>query len=93
VAALAAAHVATATENGLALEFHAAGVSWWDDVVTGPEKPLIRDGHLAIPERPGLGADDFNDEVLRQHLHPAHPELWPATEQWDSEWAHDRLWS
>jgi len=93
VACLAAAHVATATENVLALEFHAAGVSWWDDIVVGHDKPLVRDGHVAVSDRPGLGIDDFSDEVLREHLHPAHKELWAPTEQWDSEWAHDRTWS
>lgn len=93
VACLAAAHVATATENALALEFHAAGVAWWDDIVLGHDKPLVRDGHVAVSDRPGLGVDDFNDEVLREHLHPAHKELWASTEQWDNEWAHDRTWS
>jgi L-alanine-DL-glutamate epimerase-like enolase superfamily enzyme len=93
VGCLTAAQVATATENVLALEFHAAGVSWWDDVVLGTDKPLVRDGQVMVSDRPGLGVDDFNDEVLREHLHPAHKELWAATDQWDAEWAHDRLWS
>jgi L-alanine-DL-glutamate epimerase-like enolase superfamily enzyme len=93
VGCLAAAHVATATENALALEFHAAGVAWWDDIVLGTDRPLVRDGHVTVSDRPGLGVDDFNDEVLREHIHPAHRELWAPTDAWDAEWAHDRLWS
>ncbi|MBN2450122.1 MAG: mandelate racemase/muconate lactonizing enzyme family protein [Lentisphaeria bacterium] len=93
VACMAAAHVATATDNFLALEFHAADVPWWEDIVTGPGRPRLRDGYIEVSEHPGLGIEDYNDEVLREHRHPAHPELWGPTTQWDDEWAHDRLWS
>jgi L-alanine-DL-glutamate epimerase-like enolase superfamily enzyme len=45
IAAMAAAHVAVATENFMALEYHSVDVPWWDDIVTGlPKTP--RQGRL-----------------------------------------------
>ena len=41
----------------------------------------------------GLGIEDYNDEVLREHLHPDYPELWAETSRWNRSWSHDRLWS
>lgn len=93
VACLAAVHSAAATENFLALEFHSTDVPWWQDIVTGIPGPLIQNGYIQVPERPGLGIEDLNDQVLREHLHPDFPGLWEETSQWDHEWSHDRLWS
>ena len=50
-------------------------------------------GFIAVPDKPGLGPEDYNDEVIRKHLHPDDPEMWAETSRWDSVWAHDRLWS
>jgi L-alanine-DL-glutamate epimerase-like enolase superfamily enzyme len=94
VTAMAAAHSAAATENFLTCENHSVDVAWWDDIVTGgPTKKLVQNGYLQVPDKPGLGIDDYNDEVLREHLHPDFPELWASTERWDRNWSHDRLWS
>ncbi len=93
VGCLAAAHCAAASENFLALEFHSADVDWWPDMVTGAAGPIVRNGWVEVSDRPGLGIDGFNDEVLRAHADPARPEAWDPTDQWDHEWSHDRLWS
>jgi L-alanine-DL-glutamate epimerase-like enolase superfamily enzyme len=93
IGALAAVHAVAATENFLALEYHSAEVSWWDDLAIGPAKPLVNRGFIDVPETPGLGIEDLNDDVIREHLHPDYPGLWESTEQWDGEWSHDRLWS
>lgn len=90
---LAAAHTAAATENFMALEFHSADVDWWDDIVTRSDKPLVKNGFFELSDKPGLGLDGTNDELLRQHAHPAYPEPWISTEQWDNEFCHDRTWS
>ena len=68
IAAMAAAHVAVATENFLALEQHAVDVPWWDDIAIGLPKPLVRDGFIEVPDRPGLGIDDIDDAVIAEHL-------------------------
>jgi L-alanine-DL-glutamate epimerase-like enolase superfamily enzyme len=93
IATLAAAHIGAATENFLALEHHAADVPWWSDLVTGLPRPLIQDGMIAIPEAPGLGFEDINEELFREHLDPRSPGLFESTRDWDAESSHDRLWS
>jgi L-alanine-DL-glutamate epimerase-like enolase superfamily enzyme len=70
VATLAAAHVAAASPNFLALEFHAIDVTWWADLVRGGAADIIQ-GHLHVPQKPGLGID-LDEEVARRHLKPGH---------------------
>ncbi len=93
VACLAAVHVAAATNNFLGLEFHSNDVEWWSDMVKDSEKPAIVDGFMAVPEKPGIGIDELDDEVLAEHIHPEIPGLWEPTNEWDNWISHDRLWS
>ncbi len=93
IAAIAAAHIATATENFLALEYHSVDVPWWDDIVTGFDGPIVRDGFIELSDKPGLGIDDVNDEVLLQHLQPGITGIWQPTDQWDNDVSWDRTWS
>ncbi|MCL2665589.1 MAG: mandelate racemase/muconate lactonizing enzyme family protein, partial [Defluviitaleaceae bacterium] len=93
VACMAAVHSIAATENFLALENHSVDVDWWDDIVTGTGGKLIQNGFIEVPDRPGLGIDDYNDEVLREHLRPEYPQLWAPTDTWDNEISWDRTWS
>ncbi len=92
IACMAAAHVAVATESFLALEQHAVDVSWWDDIAVGIP-PICRSGFIEVPDKPGLGIDDLNDEVLRAHLQPGVADIWEPTDQWDDEYSWDRTWS
>jgi L-alanine-DL-glutamate epimerase-like enolase superfamily enzyme len=94
VATLAAVHIAAATSNFLALEHHAADLPWWSDLVTGLPRPLIEsDGHIAVPDGPGLGFEGLNEDVCREHLDPADPVFFEPTDTWNAERSHDRLWS
>lgn len=93
IAAMAAAHVAVATENFMALEYHSADVPWWDDIQIGLPKPIVKDGFITITDRPGLGIDDLNDELLMQHLQPGVDDIWQSTDRWDNDWSWDRTWS
>jgi L-alanine-DL-glutamate epimerase-like enolase superfamily enzyme len=93
IAAMAAAHVAVATENFMALEYHSVDVPWWDDIVTGLPKPLVKDGFIEVPDKPGLGIDDIVDEVIAQHLQPGVSGIWQPTDSWDDEYSWDRTWS
>ena len=94
IACLAAVHSVAATENFLALEFHSNDVPWWDDIIVSKiPKPLIQDGFIKVPSLPGLGIDDLNDEVIKEHLHPDYPGMWESTDEWNIEYSHDRLWS
>jgi gluconate/galactonate dehydratase len=93
IAAMAAAHVATATENFMALEYHTVDVPWWDDIVTGGDGPMVKNGFIHVSDKPGLGIDDLNDEVLRAHLQPGVTDIWQPTDRWDDEYSWDRTWS
>ena len=93
IAAMAAAHVAVATENFMALEYHSADVPWWDDIVTGLPRPLVKDGFITVSDKPGLGIDDVVDEVISQHLQPGVTGIWQPNDRWDDEYSWDRTWS
>ncbi|MBR4442934.1 MAG: mandelate racemase/muconate lactonizing enzyme family protein, partial [Clostridia bacterium] len=93
VSAYACVHSVAATENFYVLENHSVDVPWWDDMVIGAPKKIVRNGFIEVPDRPGLGVDDYNDEVIREHLHPDYPEMWTETSRWDDVYSHDRLWS
>ena len=93
VTAMAAAHSLAATENFLVCENHSVDVDWWDDITIGTPKKIVQNGYIQVPDKPGLGIDDLNDEVLAEHLNPKYPELWKSTEEWDNEFSHDRTWS
>lgn len=93
IACMAAVHSVAATQNFIALEYHSVDVPWWDDMVNGLPKPIVNNGFIKVPDAPGLGIESLNDEVLAEHVHPGIPGLWAATDEWDNEWSHDRLWS
>ena len=43
---MANVHCAAATQNVIALEHHGIDVPWWEDIVTGLEKPLVKAGFV-----------------------------------------------
>lgn len=93
VACMAAIHCAAAVQNVLAVEFHASDVPWWNDLAIGIDNPLIRNGFATVPNKPGLGIDSLNEELIALHIHENYPEQWAPTDQWNNEWANDREWS
>ena len=93
IACMAAAHTATASRNFLALEYHSVDVPWWDDLANGAVKPIVQSGFITVPDAPGFGIDSLNDEVIRAHAHEALPDIWQPTEEWNTRYAHDRIWS
>ena len=64
-----------------------------DAYLTESFEPLIQNGTMRPNDKPGLGMEDFNDEVLREHQWKGSPEIWQSTEEWDKEYSYDRLWS
>lgn len=87
---LASVHCAAATENFLCLEHHGVDIEYWEDLVTGIEKPIVQDGFVKVPDAPGLGVEP-NEEVIKQHL--AVPGYFEPTEEWNELDSWDRLWS
>ncbi|HAN20482.1 MAG: mandelate racemase [Clostridiales bacterium GWF2_36_10] len=93
IACMAAVHTAAAMHNNIAVEFHSVDVPWWGDIATGLPKPLIQDGFITIPNKPGLGIDELCDDVIREHINPADSGLWESTDIWNNEFSNDRTWS
>lgn len=69
---IAAAHFCAAIPNFLALEFHASEVPFWNALVEGVPKPVIQNGYIEIPEKPGLGVS-LNEEVARRYARKGEP--------------------
>jgi hypothetical protein len=93
VACLAAAHTAAAMHNVLAMEFHSVDVPWWSDMISGLDRPLIENGFIHVPDKPGLGFEALNEEVLLQHSNKNINDTWNETGRWDKEFSNDRIWS
>lgn len=93
VACMAAVHAAAAMHNVLAMELHSVDVPWWQDLVKGIPEPLVKDGFITVPDTPGLGIEALNEELIAEHINPAIPGLWEPTDEWNSEFSNDRIWS
>jgi L-alanine-DL-glutamate epimerase-like enolase superfamily enzyme len=61
---LMSAHFCAAIPNFRVMEIDIDDVPWKDDLVTHP--PVIENGQLIVPTRPGWGAD-VNEEAVRAH--------------------------
>jgi len=54
---MAGVHLSAAVPNFLALEWHAASVPFFDDLVKNAGGPMIQDGKIEVPDRPGFGIE------------------------------------
>jgi L-alanine-DL-glutamate epimerase-like enolase superfamily enzyme len=94
VAALAAVHCAAATENFMVLENHSVDdLERWSGLVQGLPVPLIQDGHIQVPETPGLGFSGLDEDMLHRFADPEAGPVFGHTDGWTAERAWDRLWS
>jgi len=65
VGTAAAAQASATMPNLMALEHHALGIPWWDDLTK--EDPLVEEGYYKTNQKPGLGIELEENEV-RRHL-------------------------
>lgn len=72
VGTLASAHFCAAIPNFLVLEFHASDVPFWDELVDGIPKPIVQNGAIQLPDKPGLGVT-LNEEVARKYARKDEP--------------------
>lgn len=84
-------HAAAATQNFVALEHHSVDNEWWEDLVTGIEKPIVEDGYVSLPEKPGIGVE-LNEAVVKEHLADDEGYFEP-TPEWNEKRSWDRMWS
>ncbi len=66
VGQIAAAHMAATLSRFVCCETHNVDTGWWADMVATP-RPLVRDGHVEVPNAPGLGVE-LDEAVIREHL-------------------------
>jgi L-alanine-DL-glutamate epimerase-like enolase superfamily enzyme len=71
IGTLASAHVCATIPNFLALEWHAASVPFFDELLVGGA-PVIVDGYVTIPDGPGIGAEP-DLEVMRRFARSGEP--------------------
>ena len=71
----------------MALEFHDCDhIDEFFSVVTGWPKPIITDGFITVPDRPGLGYD-YDMEGLKRWI--KQPGFFDPTTEWDNERSFD----
>jgi L-alanine-DL-glutamate epimerase-like enolase superfamily enzyme len=94
IAFMANLHTAAAVPSFVALEHHGLDLPFWQDLVTGLPDPLIEDGYVRVPDKPGLGVD-LNEEGIRANLRPPSG-LFEPTDAWNTPklgfWQPDRRW-
>ncbi len=67
VGCMAAVHLAATLKDFIVMENHAVDMPWWQDLVTGVRKPIVQNGYIPVPDRPGLGVV-LNEDVVKEHL-------------------------
>lgn len=66
---MAGVHLCAAVPNVLALEWHAASVPFFDELIKGGETPMIQRGKIAVPDSPGIGID-FDEAAAYKYRKP-----------------------
>ncbi len=58
---------ATLPHNYIAFEYPTGRPEWWYDIVEGLPNPIVKDSHIDVWDRPGMGVE-FNVEAAKAHL-------------------------
>lgn len=93
IACIAGAHMATACENFFALEYDAFDSPWWEELIIGGARPLIKNGFIHVTDAPGFGIDALNEDLIREHGPVKDKNVWVSTDEWNNESSLDRIWS
>jgi L-alanine-DL-glutamate epimerase-like enolase superfamily enzyme len=48
---------ATLPHNFIAFEYPVGRPDWWYEIVDGLPGPIVKDGHIEVWERPGMGVE------------------------------------
>ncbi len=65
IGTMAGVHLAAAMPNLLALEWHAASVPFFDELIKNGSGPMIVNGRVRVPDAPGLGIGLDEDIAYR----------------------------
>jgi L-alanine-DL-glutamate epimerase-like enolase superfamily enzyme len=55
----------TLPNNFIAFEYTTGDPEWWNDIVEGLPDPVVKDGMIDVPDRPGLGVDLVPERARR----------------------------
>ena len=59
-------HVAaTMPQNFIAFEYSIGNPEWWYDIIEGLPDPIVKNGHIEVWDRPGLGVDFIVKEAKK----------------------------
>lgn len=58
---------ATMPQNYIAFEYPIARPEWWYEIIEGLPDPIVKDGHITVWDKPGLGVE-FNVAKARKYL-------------------------
>ena len=50
-------------------------------------------GYGEVPDAPGLGIGELDEELIAELAHEKFKAPWASTDEWNGEWANDRTWS
>lgn len=81
IVGMATVHMCATFEQFHAMENHAVDMPWWQDLVNGPEKPIVNAGYTKVPDTPGIGVE-LNEDVCREHLR--YPGYFEPTPEFDN---------
>jgi L-alanine-DL-glutamate epimerase-like enolase superfamily enzyme len=94
IAFMAGIHLAASIPSFVSMENHAVDLPFWKGLVTGLDDPLMVDGYVKVPDKPGLGVD-LNLEGIKENLRPPSG-LFEPTDAWNTPklgfWQPDRRW-
>jgi L-alanine-DL-glutamate epimerase-like enolase superfamily enzyme len=54
-------------ENYIAFEYPVGNPRWWYDIIEGLPDPIVKEGHIEVWDKPGLGVN-FNIKAAKQYL-------------------------
>jgi gluconate/galactonate dehydratase len=66
---MAGVHLSAAIPNLLGLEWHAASVPFFDELVKNADGPMIQKGRVRVPDAPGLGVE-IDEEIAYRYRKP-----------------------
>ncbi len=58
---------ATLPQNYIAFEYPVGRPEWWYDIVEGLPDPIVKDSHIEVWDRPGLGVT-INAKAAKKYL-------------------------
>jgi L-alanine-DL-glutamate epimerase-like enolase superfamily enzyme len=56
---------ATLPDNYIAFEYPIGDPSWWYEIVEGLPTPIVKDSHIQVWDRPGMGVDLIPDKAAK----------------------------